>query len=104
MEASFGVLGHPGPGIAVQVPVGSSGVAVLVTCAGHAVTITADGHEPTVVPCDDPLRQTRVDLDATIPAFDVRAGSDRFAWVRLVAEAGAGTPAARPTAPLLPDG
>ncbi len=97
------VLGHPGPGIAVQVPEGASEIGILVQCSGYPITVSRDpGVDATTVDCSDPAAQQRVTFPAEGLGFDVHAGSDGVAWVRMTPEADGEITIARPSAPTLP--
>lgn len=97
------VLGHPGPGIAVQVPEGASEIGILVQCSGDPVILSRDpGVDAIAVDCTDPAAQQRVTFPAEGLGFDVHAGSDGIAWVRMTPEADGEITTARPSAPALP--
>ena len=104
MEAtSMLVLGHPGPGIGVQVPEGASEIGILVQCSGDPITLSLDpGVDATTVDCSDPAAQQRVTFPAEGLGFGVYAGSDGIAWVRMTPEADGEITTARPSAPPLP--
>lgn len=96
-------LGHPGPGIAVQVPTGATEIGVLVQCFGDPVTVArAGGGDASVVDCTDSSAQQRLTFPADGPWFDLHAGSDGVAWVRMTPEADGEITTARPSAPPLP--
>ena len=97
------VLGHPGPGVAVQVPEGASEIGILVQCSGDPITVTRNpGGNAIVVDCTDAAAQQRVTFPADGLGFDVHAGSDGIAWVRMTPEADGEITTVRPSAPPLP--
>ena len=89
MEAtSMLVLGHPGPGIGVQVPEGASEIGILVQCSGDRIALYIDpGMDAATVDCSDPAAQQRVTFPAEGLGIGVYAGSDGIDWVRMTPEA-----------------
>jgi hypothetical protein len=97
------VLGHPGPGVGIQVPEGANEIGILVQCSGDPITVSRDpGVDATAVDCSDPAAQQRITFPAEGLGFDVHAGSDGVAWVRMTPEADGEITTARPSAPTLP--